>query len=68
MTFIPEWKNAWQRQFGVMPPQDVDDFCPVWHFLPGPYGDDPDRAACPRAFSHPAMRVVYEGQMRGNES
>ena len=38
--------------------------CPPWHFLPGPYGDDPGLTKCPNKDGHDDQRREYE-RLRG---
>lgn len=34
--------------------------CPPWHFLPGPYEDDPERTECPHRGTHKDQRKTYD--------
>lgn len=41
------------------------NFCPSWHFLPGPYANDSARIECPDKDTHKAQRQAWDAAHTG---
>jgi hypothetical protein len=43
-----------------------DAACPPWHWLPGPYTDDPEVQRCPLKDTHRAQRLARLALLDGS--